>query len=275
MTLTTKPVALITGASSGMGKDFALRLISEGYAVYGAARRTDLMQPILSAGGVTLELDVTADASMVSAVDRIVRERGRIDVLINCAGYGQMGAIEDVAMDDARRQMEVNLFGLARLTQLVLPHMRAARTGKIVNISSVGGKFATPLAGWYHASKFALEGYSDALRMEVEPFGVEVVVVEPGGTDSEWIPIAIEQLQRVSARGPYRNLVEGIVQSSVWKRKMPSPSIVTDLVVKALKARRPQTRYVAGFTAKLSLQLRHLLSDRIFDRLMMSAVKKA
>lgn len=273
MTRTTKPVALITGASSGMGKDFALRLISEGYVVYGAARRVDLMQPIQSAGGVALALDVTTDALMVSAVDRVVREHGRIDVLINCAGYGQMGALEDVTMDDARRQMDVNLFGVARLTQLVLPQMRAQRSGKIINISSVGGKFATPLAGWYHASKFALEGYSDALRMEVEPFGVEVVVVQPGGTDSEWIPIAIEQLRRVSAHGAYRDLVEGIVQSSAWKRKMPSPVIVTDLVVKALKAKRPQTRYVAGFMAKLSVQLRHLLSDRLFDRLMMSAVK--
>lgn len=275
MTLTNKPVALITGASSGLGKDFALRLLAEGYAVYGAARRTQPMQAIRLAGGEALALDVTADDTMVSAVDRIVRERGRIDVLINCAGYGQMGALEEVTMDDARRQMEVNLFGLARLTQLVLPHMRAQRSGKIINISSVGGKFATPLAGWYHASKFALEGYSDALRMEVEPFGVEVVVVEPGGTDSEWMPIAIEQLRRVSARGAYREMVDGIVQSSAWKRKMPSPAIVTDLVVEALKARRPRTRYVAGFMARLSLQLRHLLSDRAFDRLMMAAVKKA
>ena len=274
MTLTTKPVALITGASSGMGKDFALRLISEGYAVYGAARRTDQMQDIHSAGGVALALDVTEDASMVSAVDQIVRERGRIDVLINCAGYGQMGALEDVTMEDARRQMDVNLFGLARLTQLVLPHMRAQRSGKVINISSIGGKLSTPLAGWYHASKFALEGYSDTLRMEVEPFGVEVVVVEPAGTDSEWIPIAIKQLQRVSARGPYQHLVEGIVQSKAWNRKMPSPSTVTDLVVKALQAKRPQTRYVVGFMAKVALQLRHLLPDRIFDRLMMSAVKK-
>lgn len=274
MTPNAKPVALITGASSGMGKDFALRLISEGYLVYGAARRVDLMHPIQFAGGVALALDVTNDASMEAAVDQIVREHGRIDVLINCAGYGQMGALEDVTMEDARRQMDVNLFGVARLTQLVLPHMRSQRAGRIINISSVGGKFATPLAGWYHASKFALEGYSDALRMEVEPFGIEVVVVEPGGTDSEWIPIAIEQLHRVSARGAYRDLVEGIVQSSAWKRKMPSPVIVTDLVVKALKAKRPQTRYVAGFMAKLSVQLRHLLSDRLFDRLMMSAVKQ-
>ena len=273
MTPTIKPVALITGASSGMGKDFALRLLAEGYEVYGAARRTDLMATIQSAGGVALAMDVTSDASLVAAVDQIIREQGRIDVLINSAGYGQMGAVEDVTMEDARRQMDVNLFGLARLTQLILPHMRAQRSGKIINISSIGGRFATPLAGWYHASKFALEGYSDALRMEVAPFGIDVVVVQPGGTDSEWIPIAIEQLQRVSAHGAYRSLVDGIVESPTWKRKMPSPAIVTDLVVKALKTRRPRTRYVAGFMAKIAVRLRHLLSDRLFDRLMMASIK--
>ena len=177
------PVALITGASSGMGKDFALRLLSEGYVVYGAARRVERMREIETGGGVALTVDVTDDASLTAAVDRIIREQGRIDVLINSAGYGQMGALEDVPMDEARRQMEVNLIGVARLTQLCLPHMRARKSGRIINISSIGGKIATPLGGWYHASKFALEGYSDALRMEVRPFGIDVIVIE-GGTSA-------------------------------------------------------------------------------------------
>lgn len=152
-----RQVALVTGASSGMGKDFALRLIAEGYVVYAAARRMERMSDIAAAGGVPLAMDVTDDTQMTAAVGRIIAEQGRIDVLINNAGYGQYGALEDVPLAEGRRQMEVNLFGVARLTQLCLPHMRARRFGRIFNISSIGGKFALPMGGWYHASKFALE----------------------------------------------------------------------------------------------------------------------
>src|ERR1700749_460585 len=180
MNVSTKPVALVTGASSGMGKDFALRLIKEGYVVYGSARRADRMVDIEAAGGKVIALDVTDDASIVICVNRIIEEQGRIVVLINNAGYGQFGALEDVPMAEGRRQMETNLIGPARLIQLSLPHMRAQRYGRIFNISSIGGKLATPLGGWYHASKYALEGYSDSLRNEVARFGIDVVVIEPG-----------------------------------------------------------------------------------------------
>jgi len=268
-----KPVALITGASSGMGKDFALRLLTEGYVVYGAARRVERMRDIEAAGGVALAMDVTDDASLTEAVDRIIREQGRIDVLINNAGYGQMGALEDVPMEEGRRQMEVNLIGVARLTQLCLPHMRARSFGKIINISSIGGKIATPLGGWYHASKFALEGYSDALRMEVRPFGIDVIVIEPAGTDSEWIPIAIEQAVRYSAKGAYAKLVAALRTSPAWQRKMPPPSQITDLVVKALKSRRPRTRYHGGGGAGPILFIRSLLPDRTFDHIIMSTMR--
>ena len=172
MTPSTKRVALVTGASSGLGKDFALRLLAEGYAVYGAARRIERMRDIEAAGGVALTMDVTDDDTMIVAINRMISEQSRIDVLINNAGYGQMGALEDVPIEEGRRQMEVNLVGAARLTQLALPYMRSQKSGKIVNVSSIGGKIAIPLGGWYHASKFALEGYSDALRMEVRPFGI-------------------------------------------------------------------------------------------------------
>src|ERR1700742_2749580 len=178
------PVALVTGASSGMGKDFALRLLKEGYAVYGAARRMERMADLASAGCRVIALDVTNDASMVAAVDQIIREKGRIDVLINNGGYGQFGALEDVPMDEGRRQLETNLIGPARLVQPCLPHMRAQRYGRIFNISSIGGKLATPLGGWYHASKYGLEGYSDSLRNEVARFGIDVVVIEPGGIET-------------------------------------------------------------------------------------------
>jgi NAD(P)-dependent dehydrogenase (short-subunit alcohol dehydrogenase family) len=269
---TAKPVALITGASSGMGKDFALRLLLEGYVVYGAARRVERMQDIVEAGGVALEMDVTDEVSMVSGVERVLREQGRLDVLVNNAGYGQYGAIEDVPIDLARRQMEVNLFGLARLTQLCLPAMRSRRQGRIINISSIGGKVFTPLGGWYHASKFALEGWSDVLRNEVRPFGIHVVVIEPGGVQSEWSDIASGEAERFSGSGPYAKLVASFRRAQ-GRLSAPPPSVISDLVVRALKARRPQSRYVGGLFARPMLVLRFLLSDKMFDRLIMTAFR--
>lgn len=268
-----KPVALVTGASSGMGKDFALRLISEGYAVYGAARRAERMSDIAGAGGTVLSMDVTDDATMVAAIDRIVREQGRIDVLINNAGYGQLGALEDVPIEEGRRQMEVNLIGAARLTQLCLPHMRARGFGKIFNISSIGGKLAIPLGGWYHASKFALEGFSDALRNEVRPFGIDVIVIEPGGIETEWQGIAAEEAERYSAKGAYAGLVQKFRKAQARQRKMPPPRVISDLIAKALKAKRPKTRYHAGMLAGPMLFLRRHLSDRMFDRVIGLALR--
>lgn len=272
MTINDKPVALITGASAGLGRDFALRLISEGYVVYGAARRLDRMADIEAAGGQALAMDVTDDATMIAGVEQIIHERRRIDVLINNAGFGLMGALEDVPMDAGRYQMEVNLIGVARLTQLCLPHMRARGAGKIVNISSIGGKCAFPLAGWYHASKFALEGYSDSLRMEVRAFGIEVIVIEPGGTDSEWADIATKNVERYSTGGAYDRLVKAWGRFTAKQPKMPPASVITDLVVKALKARKPRTRYHGAQGSGLMLFMRKILSDRLYDRLIMKAV---
>lgn len=273
MTIGTRPVALITGASSGMGKDFALRLLAEGYVVYGAARRMARMQDIEARGGIALAMDVTDDVTIVAGVERIIREQGRIDVLVNNAGYGQMGALEDVPIEAARRQLEVNLIGVGRLTQLCLPHMRERKFGKIINVSSIGGKCAFPMAGWYHASMFALEGYSDSLRMEVRPFGIDVIVIEPGGTDSEWFPVAIAELERTSSKGAYARLVDAIQKSPAWKRKMPPPKVITDLVVNALKSKSPRARYRGASGAGLILFLRFVLSDRMYDRLIMSQFK--
>jgi NAD(P)-dependent dehydrogenase (short-subunit alcohol dehydrogenase family) len=256
-----------------MGKDFALRLIAEGYIVYGAARRTDRMTTIEKAGGHLLALDVTDDTSMINAVDHIIREQGRIDVLINNAGYGQFGALEDVPMAEGRRQMETNLIGPARLTQLCLPHMRARKFGKVFNISSVGGKFATPLGGWYHASKHALEGYSDSLRNEVRPFGIDVVIIEPGAIESEWSGIAADEADRYSGQGVYAGLAGKFRKLQADNHKNPPPGVITDLIVKALKARRPATRYHAGGLAGPLLFMRRFLSDRIFDWIVMSAFR--
>lgn len=254
-----------------MGKDIALRLIAEGNIVYGAARRLDRMTDIVAAGGSAIELDVTDETSISKAVGRIISEQGRLDILVNNAGYGQYGALEDVPIADARRQFETNLMGPARLTQLCLPHMRARNFGKIVNISSIGGKLALPLGGWYHASKFALEGYSDALRNEVAGFGITVIVIEPGGIQSEWEAIAAEEAERLSGQGAYREMVASF--RKLRGRKAPPPRVISDLVVKALTVRRPAARYHGGLMAGPLLFLKRWLSDRMFDRLIMSAFK--
>jgi NAD(P)-dependent dehydrogenase (short-subunit alcohol dehydrogenase family) len=267
-----KPVALVTGASSGMGKDFALTLIAEGYIVYGAARRVDRMSDTEEAGGTVLAMDVSDDATMVAAIDRIIGEQGRIDVLINSAGYGQYGALEDVPIDVGRRQMEINLIGAARLIQLCLPHMRKRKFGKIFNISSIGGRLALPLGGWYHASKFALEGYSDALRNEVRSFGIDVVVIEPGGIKTEWGGIAGREAERYSGQGPYAALAAKMRKAMAAQSNMPPPKVISDLIVKALKSKRPKTRYHGGKLAGPILFLQRWLSDRAFDRLLMLAL---
>ena len=201
MTLVDGKVALVTGASSGIGEAVALKLRSHGYTVYGSARRVERMAGLTDRGVRTLAMDVTDEASMQAGVEQIVAAEGRIDVLVNNAGYGSYGAIEDVPLDEARAQFEVNLFGAARLIQLVLPRMRAQRSGTIVNITSMGGKIHSPLGGWYHATKFALEALSDCLRIEVKPFGIDVVVIEPGGIATEWDAIAADKLREASAAG--------------------------------------------------------------------------
>jgi NAD(P)-dependent dehydrogenase (short-subunit alcohol dehydrogenase family) len=193
--------AFITGASSGIGMEAARGLLAAGYVVYAGARRIDRMAPLAGAGARLLSLDVTDDASMIAAVKTILGDTGRIDVLVNNAGYGSYGALEDVPIAEARRQFEVNLFGLARLSQLVLPTMRVRRAGRIVNISSIGGAFGEPFGSWYHATKFALEGLSDSLRMEVRRFGIDVVVIQPGAIVSEWNGIARDGLARHSGDG--------------------------------------------------------------------------
>ena len=196
-------VALVTGASSGIGEDAARLLHEHGFTVYAVARRTGPMEKLAALGVRTFGMDVTDDASVTAGVEKIIAEAGRIDVLVNNAGYGSYGAVKDVPLEEARRQFEVNVFGLARLIQLVVPHMRAQRSGRIINISSIGGKIYEPLGGWYHATKFAVEGLSDSLRIELRPFGIGVVLIEPGTIRTGWNTIARENLARASASSAY------------------------------------------------------------------------
>ncbi|AKA23637.1 oxidoreductase [Pseudomonas chlororaphis] len=264
-------VALVTGASSGIGEATALTLKKRGYTVYAAARRTERMRHLLAAGIQVLPLDVTDEASMQACVQDILERSGRLDVLVNNAGYGSYGAVEDVPSAEARAQFEVNVFGATRLIQLVLPQMRAQRSGTIVNITSMGGKIYTPLGAWYHGTKFALEAISDCLRLEVQPFGIDVVVIEPGGIKTEWAGIAAEKLAETSSRGPYADQAQAMTRAMLDEasRKWQSPpQLIADTIAKAVTARRPKTRYAVGFAARPLLLLRWLLSDRGFDRLM-------
>ena len=267
--------ALVTGASSGIGEETARTLHKLGYTVYAAARRTDRLKQLTNVGIHALTMDVTDDESMTSGIEKIIAETGRIDVLVNNAGYGSFGAIEDVSIDEARRQFEVNVFGLARLTQLVLPHMRAQRSGTIINISSMGGRLTTPLGGWYHATKYAVEALSDALRMETAPFDIDVVVIEPGGIRTEWSGIAADHLEETAEGSAYASQIKAVANSmrseSTNKRQSP-PSVIADTVEKIVTARKPRTRYVVGFAAKPLVTLRRLLPDRAFDRVISAAL---
>lgn len=260
--------ALVTGASSGIGEATATLLAAKGFTVYAAARRIDRMRHLEQSGVIPLSLDVTDDESTQRAVETIIDAQGSIDVLVNNAGYGSYGAIEDVSMDEARRQFDVNMFGLARITQLVLPVMRARGTGRIINISSMGGKVYTPFGGWYHATKHALEGWSDCLRLEVEPLGIAVSIVEPGGIKTEWGSIAADNLELTSATGSYANAALETAESmrNLYRgKRLSSPDVVAKAVLAAATAKRPRTRYAIGYMAKPSILMRRLLSDRAFD----------
>jgi NAD(P)-dependent dehydrogenase (short-subunit alcohol dehydrogenase family) len=261
-------VALVTGASSGIGEAAARRLTDDGFVVYGAARRLDRLQKLADHGVRPLAMDVTDDESMVAGVNRIIEEQGRLDVLVNVAGYGSYGALEDVPMDEARRQFEVNVFGAARLMQLSLPQMRDQRDGTIINITSMGGRIYTPLGSWYHATKFALEALSDCVRLEAAPFGVDVAIIEPGGIRTEWGAIAAQMLKDTSGAGAYADQAQAVAASLSGEgnaRFSSDPSVIAKAISKAASAKRPKARYAVGFGAKPLIGLHAVLPDRTFD----------
>jgi NAD(P)-dependent dehydrogenase (short-subunit alcohol dehydrogenase family) len=273
-----KKTALVTGASSGMGKDIAKRLIADGFQVYAAARSVDKMSDLAALGARPLRLDVSKEKEIEAAVQTILAEVDGVDVLVNNAGFGLYGPVEEIGLDEARHQFEVNLFGAARLTQLLLPSMRARRSGTIVNISSIGGKIYSALGAWYHATKHALEGWSDCLRLEVAPFGVRVVIVEPGVIETGFGDVASANLLVRSADGPYADLARSVAHSiaDTYGKGTGSPgTVIADVVSRAVAAKKPKTRYAAGKYAKMLLGMRKWLSDRAFDGIILSQMKKA
>ena len=264
-------VVLITGASSGIGFDAARTLARQGHRVYAAARRVDRMEPLKADGVVPIGMDVTDETSLQDGVGAVLAAEGRIDVLVNNAGYGYFGAIENVPLEEARRQLEVNVFGLARLCQLVLPAMREQGSGRIVNISSVAGKAVLLFGGWYHVSKYSVEALSDALRMEMKPFGIDVVLIEPGGIRTDWGLIAADHLAESSAGTPYEE--EGLQESRTLRkaysiRHLSRPAVVTRAISRAVNSKRPRTRYRIGFGSGILVLSHALLPDRWWDALM-------
>ena len=263
-------VILITGASSGIGFDAAATLARQGHRVYAAARRVDRMETLKESGVVPLQMDVTDEASMEAGVRTVLAAEGRIDVLVNNAGYGYFGAIENVLMEEARRQLEVNVFGLARLCQLVLPSMREQGSGRIVNTSSVAGKTVLYFGGWYHVSKYSVEALSDALRMELKPFGIDVSMIEPGGIQTNWGLIAADHLAESSKGTPYE--AEGLREAETMRkaysmRLLSKPAVVTRAISRAVNSRRPRARYRVGFGAGTLVFLHTILPARWWDAL--------
>jgi NAD(P)-dependent dehydrogenase (short-subunit alcohol dehydrogenase family) len=272
---TVGATVLVTGASSGIGKATATKLIEEGHRVYAGARRVTAMQDLAERGATPLAMDVTSEDDLRSVVERITEDTGGIDALVNNAGFGLYGAMEDTDLADARHQFEVNLFGAARLTQLALPHMREQRRGTIVTMSSMGGRIYTPLGSWYHASKHAIEGWSDCLRIELAQFGIRVVVVEPGVMKTEFGDLLVEPMLRRSGRSAYGALAQRVARTTraSYESGGSPPELVADVVAAALRARRPRTRYVVGHRARSTIATRRYLGDRVFDRVVMRAFR--
>lgn len=271
-----KKTALVTGASSGMGKAIAKQLIQDGYQVYVAARSVDKMADLARLGAQPLRMDVSRDEEIVNGVQTILAQTGGVDVLVNNAGFGLYGPVEEIGIDEARYQFEVNLFGAARLTQLLLPSMRTKRAGHIVNITSMGGKMYSALGAWYHATKHALEGWSDCLRLEMAEFDIKVIIVEPGVIETGFGDGATETIIKRSTGGPYGRMVQMVaksIKSTYGHGTGSDPQVIADVVSQAVASSHPRTRYAVGKFAKMLIRMRVWLGDRLFDRIILSQTR--
>jgi NAD(P)-dependent dehydrogenase (short-subunit alcohol dehydrogenase family) len=269
--MSVSKAVLITGCSSGIGWATAEHLANVGWRVYATARKVEAIAPLEESGCKLMPLDVTDDESMVSAVEEVERREGAVGALVNNAGYSQSGAVEAVPLDKIRRQFETNVFGLVRMCQLVLPGMRRQGYGRIVNVSSMGGKLTFPGGGYYHASKHAVEAISDALRFEVEGFGVKVSVIEPGLIRTGFADTAVGSIDGPED-GPYAGFEAAVARATAENyergpllRLGGGPETVAEKVEEAISARSPRSRYPVTPSAHLFLWLRHLLPDRAWD----------
>ncbi len=267
----TQLVVLVTGASSGIGKAIAQAFVAQGYIVYATARQLEALAGLQ--GIRPLQLDVTQEQSMVQAIQAIKAEQSTIDILVNNAGFALNGPVEELALDEVRQEFETNVFGLVRMTQLVLPVMRANSRGHIINIGSIGGTFTAPGAGAYHASKYAVEAFTDALRYEVRSFGIEVTLIQPTGVHTPFFAKQAETLPQTGEDSPYAYFKQHFVQTAnrMFNGRMYGlieAQDVANVVVQAVQSRKPRTRYKVGISAHLYYQMRRLLTDRAWDRVM-------
>jgi NAD(P)-dependent dehydrogenase (short-subunit alcohol dehydrogenase family) len=266
---------LITGCSTGIGRATAVHLAGRGWTVYATARRPETIRDLEARGCRTLALDVADEESMATAVDTVTAAEGAVGVLINNAGFSQSGAVESVPMERVRAQFETNVFGLLRLCQLALPGMREQRWGKVVNMSSMGGRFTFPGGGLYHASKYAVESLSDALRFELGGFGVDVVLVEPGIIRTAFGDTAVGALDSAQPDGPYAAFNRAVAKATTQAyasgplaRLGGGPETVARVVEKAITADRPRARYTVTPSARAMIGLRAILPDAGWDRML-------
>ena len=262
-------VVLITGASSGMGREAALLLARKGHTVYAGARRLDRMQDLTDDGIRPVEMDVTKSEDNERVVQQIVAEAGRIDILINNAGFGMYGPVEGIPLEDARYQFDVNIFGLADLTQRVLPHMREQRSGRIVNVSSMGGRIFLPFGAWYHATKHALEGWSDCLRIETAPFNIQVVLIQPGLIRTEFNDVVGQHMGKYyTPDSPYKSQLDAFIAAMSSPRAQARGTevrVLAEVFVEAATTANPRRRYVKGDMARPLLFIRKWFGDGIYE----------
>jgi NAD(P)-dependent dehydrogenase (short-subunit alcohol dehydrogenase family) len=271
MAASISKAVLITGCSTGIGRATAEMLAAHGWNVYATARKVESIADLSSRGCKTLALDVCDDASMRTAVQTVERAEGAVGVLINNAGYGLEGAFEEVPMTDIRRQFETNVFGLVAMTKLVLPAMRRQRWGRVVNLSSMGGKLTLPGGGYYHATKHAVEALSDALRFEVKGFGIDVIVIQPGPIKTRFGDTAVGSIA-APKDSPYaafnvvlQKQIREAYEGGPMARFAAPPEAVAEVIEKAISATNPKTRYKVTLAARVLMGLRRVLPDRAFD----------
>ena len=266
MSDTVQKVILITGAASGFGKATALKLLEQGHVVYPADINLDAMDELQALGAHPLQMDVTDQTAIQKGVDTVIAEQGRIDCLVNNAGFAVYDLIESGNIDRARKQFDVNFWGLAMLSRAALPHMRAAKAGRIVNVASVAGRVAGPMSGWYSASKFAVEALSDALRIEAAQFGVKVALIEPGSFSTGFGKVATSEFDNLDPAPEYKSLVDNYIASYRARRKSaPTPEPVVEAMLDAIQSDAPKIRYVVGADAEGLVKAKAGLSDEEFD----------
>lgn len=266
-----KKVILVTGATDGIGRQAAIMFAQQGHTVYGGGRNPQKLETLKNENVIPVKLDLTQVSTLKDAIQEILSKENRIDALVNCAGYGSYGAIENVTMEEARRQFDVNIFGLAELVKLVLPQMRKQHSGQIVNISSMGGRLTTYFGTWYHATKYALEAFSDALRMETKQFGINVSIIEPGGIKTNWGIIAANHLKQSSEGTVYEqeaNRTAKMMKAEYTSNMLSNPKVIAKAINKAVNSNQPKPRYLVGFGAKPLVFMHAIMPTKAFDWLM-------